>query len=87
MQLLEDNNILVCVCNRCGTKWKPNRGLAPKTCANPDCRSDIWDKDIYSHICLRCSREWISTIQYPGVCPNCKSSNWDERKEDHIRRL
>jgi len=33
-------------CLRCGYEWVGRRGRpAPKTCANPKCRSPYWDRE------------------------------------------
>lgn len=81
MQYLVDG-VLWCKCSKCGLDWKPKNGKVPSTCANTDCRSTIWDKEIYKHECQRCGNKWESTIQSPGCCPECKSFNWDSTKED-----
>lgn len=37
--------IIVLKCNRCGHEW-PQRGKeAPKSCANPKCRSPYWNRE------------------------------------------
>lgn len=75
--------LLICKCNKCDFEWSARNKKAPTTCANPDCRSTIWDKKVYKYECLRCKYNWSSTIEAPGVCPVCKSANWDSTKESH----
>lgn len=29
--------------------------------------------------CLRCKHKWISRVQYPKRCPNCKSPYWKKQ--------
>ena len=31
--------------------------------------------------CLRCGYEWLSVLDRPKSCPDCKSRMWDEIRE------
>lgn len=34
--------------------------------------------------CLRCNHEWASKLEYPKVCPKCKSPYWDRPRSKPV---
>jgi len=32
--------------------------------------------------CVKCKYEWLSRVDNPISCPNCKTREWEEKKSD-----
>ena len=42
-------------------------------------------REINEHTCQHCGHVWLSKMDRPGICPKCKSYNWD--KTPQFRRV
>ena len=37
-------------------------------------------------ICKKCGYSWISRIEQPKECPNCKNRNWEVEKKKGVMK-
>lgn len=69
------------ICGRCKWEWKGKHD--PMRC--PGCRSLRWrqGREMYSHTCQKCQKEWRSESVKPLRCPGCQTQGWQEKREMH----
>lgn len=69
-------------CSVCRYAWRTRcSGNTPRSC--PGCGTRLW-KESFTHNCMKCGHEWITSRQSAKKCPSCQSAKWNGQEGETV---